>query len=269
MKSRLLVLFLCAAIGWAESRQERGKRVVEECLAALGGDRYLAMQDRVETGRAYSFYRDELSGLSLATIYTRYVTPSGKSLGVRERQSFGTRARREKEQELTAVLFTDGAGYQITFRGARPLPDETLERYLDSAPRNIFYMLRLRLKEPGLTFDYQGSEVLLNQPVDVVDIVDSENRVVTVSFHQSTKFPVRQVFYRRNPKTKERIEEVTEFGRYREVGGGVSWPFTITRTRDGQKIYEMYSETVAINQSLSDSLFTLPSDIKILKKERP
>ena len=30
----------------------------------------------------------------------------------------------------------------------------------------------------------------------------------------------------------------------------------------------MYSETVTINQSLSDSLFILPVDIKVLKKER-
>ena len=30
------------------------------------------MQDRVESGRAYSFYRDQISGLSIATIYTQY-----------------------------------------------------------------------------------------------------------------------------------------------------------------------------------------------------
>ncbi len=32
------------------------------------------MEDRVENGRAYSFYNDRLSGLSIAKIYTRYVT---------------------------------------------------------------------------------------------------------------------------------------------------------------------------------------------------
>jgi hypothetical protein len=82
----------------------------------------------------------------------------------------------------------------------------------------------------------------MNQPVDVVDIVDAENDVVTVYFHQSTKMPVRQSFYRRNPKTRERIEEVTEYGKFRDVGGGVMWPLTVMRTRDGDKIYQMYAD---------------------------
>ena len=71
----------------------QGKKVVADAIAALGGDKFLEMQDRVETGRAYSFYRDKLSGLSIAKIYTRYITvdptKSAHDLGVRERQSFG------------------------------------------------------------------------------------------------------------------------------------------------------------------------------------
>ena len=52
----------------AESMQERGKRVVNECLDALGGERYLSMQNREVAGRVYSFYREKLSGLSVAKI---------------------------------------------------------------------------------------------------------------------------------------------------------------------------------------------------------
>ena len=66
---------------------------MDAALAGLGGKQYLAMRDRVETGRAYSFYRQELSGLSIAKIYTRYLTrpepPVPAFLGIRERQSFG------------------------------------------------------------------------------------------------------------------------------------------------------------------------------------
>ena len=58
----------------AETSLERGQRVDRRAVAALGGESFLQMQDRVETGRAYSFYRENLSGLSLAQIYTRYLT---------------------------------------------------------------------------------------------------------------------------------------------------------------------------------------------------
>jgi hypothetical protein len=258
------ILLLAAAAGWAQTAQETGKRIVMDSLAALGGDRFLAVTDRVESGQAYSFYRDEVSGLSEAVIYTRYLaeaTPNAGPLRLRERQSFT-----ENKKELSAVLFTGDQGYQINYAGARPLSEDVVERYRTTTWRNVFYILRMRLNEPGLVFESRGMDVWMNQPVDVVDIVDASNDVVTVYFHQSTRMPVRQSFYRRNPKTRERIEEVTEYGKFRDVGGGVMWPYTVMRTRDGEKIYQMYADSVTVEKKLSDSLFVLPAGIKILKK---
>jgi len=261
----LVVCCVCAALG--QSKQERGRRIVEEALAALGGERFLAMQDRTESGRAYSFFREELSGLSRAIIYTRYLTRPAKSAAggevhLRERQSFG------KEEDRGAVLFSEGQGYQITFRGARPLPAETVNRFREMTVSNIFYILRQRWDEAGQLFEHRGSEIFDNQPAEAVDIVDTDNRVVTVLFERSSKLPVRQVFNRRDPRTRERIEEVSIYGKYRDVGGGVQWPYTIQRYRAGEKIFEMYSDTVTVNSGLSDNLFLLPADMKILKPLR-
>jgi hypothetical protein len=261
----LLVCAMLSGTARAETNVERGKRVVDEAIAALGGDKFLTMRDRVETGRAYSFFREQLSGLSRATIYTRYLTrpepPVPGFLGQRERQAFG-------KDEDSAVIFTEGKGYEITFRGARPMPQETVDRYGESARHNIFYILRQRLGEPGLVFVSRGAEVWANQPVELVEISDADNRTVTVAFHRSTKLPVRQSYVRRDPKTRERIEEVTVFSKYRDAGGGVMWPFTMERSRDGEKIFEIYSDRVAVNQDLRDDLFLLPSDMKILKPAR-
>ena len=220
------------------------------------------MQDRVETGRAYSFYRQELSGLSLAKIYTRYLTPSGKpgEIAVREREAFG-------KDGASAVLLTESGGWEITFRGARPLDDVRYSNYRDSTLRNIFYILRQRLNEPGLTLYSQGSDFYENRPVEIVDITDAANNTVTVYFDQLNKLPVRQVFKRRNEQFKDFDTEVTIFAKYRDVGGGVKWPYAISRERNGEKIYEMFSDSVEINQDLTDDLFSLPGSIKILPKQ--
>ena len=96
MKFFLLLFSLVAVITpvTAETIQEHGKRTIDEAVAALGGEAFLNMADRIETGRAYSFYREELSGLSIARIYTRYLTrpepPVHDYIGVRERQNWGT-----------------------------------------------------------------------------------------------------------------------------------------------------------------------------------
>lgn len=260
---RGLAVGLCAVAiaSAAESASDRGKRVVMEALKAMGGDAFLHMEDRVETGRAYSFYREELSGLSLAKIYTRYLTPAPGQLGVRERQAFG-------KDQYAAVLFSEMGGWEITFRGARPVTDIRYDQYKDSTLRNIFYILRQRLNEPGMIFYSKGADTYQNFPVEIVDITDADNRTVTVTFSQSTKLPLRQVFRRRNPEDKGWDDEQTVFAKYRDIGGGVMWPFDIRRDRNGEKVYEIYSDSVVINQNLTDDLFTLPANLKLLPKAK-
>jgi hypothetical protein len=265
----LLVGFAVGPATAAETRQDRGKRVVYEALEALGGEAYLHMEDRVEMGRAYSLYRGQISGLSLAKIYTRYLAPAPGQLAVRERDSFGqVDVRASDLKESNAVLFNEDGAWEVTFRGARPLDEKRFDNYKDSTLRNILYILRQRLKEPGLTFYSEGADFWENRPVEIVDITDSQNLTVTVQFDQLTKLPVRQTFRRRNEEYKDFDTEVTIFAKYREAGGGVKWPGTVERKRNGDTIYEMYSDSVQINKNLTDNLFTLPSNLKVLPKAK-
>jgi len=261
----LLCLLACAALtgglrAQGETHQARGKRVVNEALAALGGDAFLHMQDRVETGRAYSFYNSQLTGLSVATVYTRYLVPVSGKLAVRERENFG------KKQDEGFVLLTENGAWEVNYHGATPFEDQRFQNYEMSQLLNIFYILRQRLSEPGPSFYSQGSDTFENQPVEIVDITDAQGRTVTVYFSQFTKLPLRQSFRRRNPTYGDFDTEVTAFAKYRSAGGGVLWPYDIRRERNGDKIYEMYSESVEINQDLGDELFTLPADVKLLPK---
>jgi hypothetical protein len=248
----------------AETPEQRGKRVVDECLDALGGDRFLNMQNRVETGRAYSFYRDSLTGLSIARIYTRYdsgVTDTTHNLAQHERDNYG-------KKEDYGTLLTDKEAWDITFRGARPLPADRFTRYKETTLRDIFYIIRVRLHEPGWIMESKGADVIENRPVEIVDLTDADNLTTTVYFDQITKLPVRQVFFRRDPVTKDRNEEVTHFTKYRDAGDGVQWPFAIERDRNGEKIYEIFSTSVEINdKKASADMFMLPSSIKLLKPE--
>jgi hypothetical protein len=267
-KLSLVVVTAVAAL-WlapvrAETNEQRGKRVVDEALAAVGGARFQAMQDRVESGRAYSFYHENLTGLSQAKIYTRYLVrpepPVVGFLGVRVREAFG-----KKQDDV--ILFTQDSGYELTFRGARPLPDTRVAQFKDSTLRNIFYILRQRMGEPGLVFDSRGRDFYNNRPIEIVDITDDNNQTVTVYFDQLNKLPIRQSFIRRDPLNNDRIEEVTVYAKYRDLGDGVMWPFDVRRERNGEKIFEMFSDRVTINQNLKDDLFTLPANMKILKKQ--
>ncbi len=105
-----------------------------------------------------------------------------------------------------------------------------------------------------------------NRPVEIVDITDAATQTVTVYFSQSDKLPVKQSFKRRNPLFKDFDVEVSIFSKYRDVGGGVKWPLSIRRERNGEKIVEIFSDTVEINTGLTDDLFSLPAGVKMLPK---
>jgi hypothetical protein len=255
----LASFLLCAACVTAQS-VDKGKQAVEDAVAALGGDRFLQMQNRTESGRAYSFYNEELTGLDIATIYTEYLPNQPENgVAIRERQVFG------KKQDYS-VLFLQDQGWDVTFRGARPVPDQSLQRYLNSTRNNILYILRVRYKEPGMEFDYVRRDVMQNAEVVLVDVSDAQGQVVHVVFDKLTKLPIRQTFSYFDSETKLRMDETTEFGNYRQVGDGIQMPFSIRRERNGQKVYEIYANKISVNQPLPPKIFDLPPGVKILHK---
>lgn len=258
----ICLLSVSAGILPAETAAERGKRVMDEALDALGGDKFLAMQDRIEEGRAYSFYRSRLTGLSRAKIYTRYLRSAvNDEIGQRERQVYG-------KDESYYLLFLEDKAYSVTFRGAAPLPEERFRKYATSTRNNILYLMHNRLKEPGLIFESRGADVWQNTPVEVVDITDAKNNVLRVYFHHTSKLPVRETWSVRDPKTKDKDDYATVFTKFRDVGEGVMWPFNILTERNGEKVFEMFSESCVINKGLDDEMFTLSAKTKMLDEEK-
>jgi hypothetical protein len=244
----------------ADTAKARGKQLVDKIIYALGGDAFRNMRTRTETGRAYSFYREQLSGLAVARIYTKYLAPDSSS-GILEmqRQVFGKKLE-------DAVLFTTSEAFDVTYRGAKPLADERVKQFRETTLQDIFYILRQRLTEPGIEFEAAGSDVVENRPAEALDVFDAENRKVRVWVDPTTYLPSKQRFYRWDPTINDRREEVTRYSKYRNVGNGVMWPFDTERERDTEKIFQLFSEKVTVDDQLPESMFELPNGIKILKK---
>lgn len=264
MKARsaaLLPLALAAGLFLsAQSESSRGKQVVDKAVAALGGDRFLHMQTRVARGRIYAFFRDQLSGLDVATIYTEYLADKpAKGIALRERQVLG------KKQDYS-YLFLPDQGWDVTFRGARPIPDENWERYVRTTENDILYILKVRRDEPGLLFDYIGSDVYLSTHVEIVDITDAQARTIRVYFDHNTFLPVHETYQWIDPATKEHNDEAIDYDKYRDAGDGVMWPYSIERQRNGYKSYQMFATKVEVNQPVPPKTFELPPGAKVLKK---
>ena len=259
-----IIIFLALTaglLGTAQDTANKGKDIFDRSLAALGGDKFLNMHYRQASGRIYSFFRDELSGLDVAKIYTEYLDSAPKEgVALRERQLLGKKGD-------YSFLFLPKEAWDITFRGARPMEDEKWERYMRTTQNDILYIMKVRHNEAGMTFDYVGNNVYLSRHVEIIDITDAQNQTVRVYFDHNTLYPIRQSFSWLDPVTKYRNDEETDFDKYRDIGGGVMWPFTIERSRNGYKSFQMFAANVEANGTVPPKIFDLPAGAKVLQKK--
>jgi hypothetical protein len=260
MTRRTLLFATAPAFVRAQTIQEKGRKLIADAQQALGGDKFMGMRDRVESGRAYSYYRERLSGLDVARLETMY---SDLATGIkqRERHIFG------KKQDYSVVFSGEGKGWDVSFRGAKPMEEEVVRNWEEGVLRNPMYILRCRTNEKDIIFERRSQEVFENQPVEIVDITDSENREVSIYIHSSTKLPVRGYFKRQNMKDKGWDEQDTRYSKYR-MTEGVMWPWAITRSRNGERNFELYSDEVLINSGLPTSNFEIGPGAKMVPTKK-
>ena len=244
----------------AETRQEKAERLVREAFEAIGGQAFLDVRTQVRAGRAYSFYNRQVRGQARITIYDRFedMRPDAGEewLPMRRREVY-------TEKGDYYALFLNGQGYEVTYRGAVPQPEDYMRRYRLAARRDIFYFMRYRMNEPGLYYYYKGTEIIDNVPCDALDIVDAEGEAITLYLRQSDGLPVQQQYLRRDPKTRIPYEEKSVFGRYKPLGGTLL-PWIVRRERDGDRVFELYAQSYQINQPLSKSVFEIPESVPLL-----
>lgn len=244
----------------AETRQEKGARLVREAFDAIGGQNFLDIRTQVRSGRAYSFYNRQVRGQAPITIYDKFEDippdPAPDWLPISRREVYSRKGD-------YYALFLNGHGYEVTYRGAVPQPEDYMARYRLATRRDIFYFMRYRMDEPGLYFYYLGTEIVDNVPSEAVDIVDDQGEAITLYIRKSDGLPLQQTYLRRDPKTRIPYEEKSVYGRYRAVGETLL-PWIIRRERDGERVFELYAHSYEANVPLAASIFSLPNDLPLL-----
>jgi hypothetical protein len=223
---------------------ERGRKIIDQAIQALGGPVYLTLRDYKTEGRAFSFDRwEEINGLSPIVNYER--------LPDKFRQVIG------KKRDVIYVLNGD-QGWDSNFRGVALMATAEVERIKLSRSLSFDVVLRFRLKEAGISVLALGTDFVEGRPVDIVEVADNENRVVRMGFDQQTHLPVRREWERTLPN-RQREQWVETLGKYHAAKNSpVQFPFYIRREKNGIKVYEGFVTEVEVNSRHSDSLFQRP-----------
>ncbi len=222
----------------------KARELLDQTVAALGGDAFRNVKTSRLEGRVYGFRRGDLSGLAQVVQYIRYPD--------RSREEYG-----ENKEEIQ--ISNGDKGWMIDINGVHPVPEEEMKSRRESASMRAFYILRYRLGEAGSLVEHAGREIWENREVDLVRFVDGENRVLTFWLDTSTRLPARTQWVHRDPKTRERIEEIETFGNY-FTRNGIVTPRRIVRLRNGTRVFEAIIREAYYNLPHPDSLFQPPPE---------
>jgi hypothetical protein len=226
----------------AQTNQQKARSLVDQMIQALGGKAYLTVQDYYAEGRSGSFHNESLQG---TTLFYRFWKWPDKD-----------RIELTKQRDIVQLYVGDQA-YEITYKGVRPLSPEKEEKVRQAITRRYYSLenvLRNWLKEPGVLLLDEGPSVSEGHLAEKLTIINSKNESVTILVDPATHLPLEKRFSTRDPRYRERDEEVLIYGDWKEFQG-INTPRMTVINRNGETISQQIILNITYNIHPSDALF--------------
>jgi hypothetical protein len=226
----------------AQTNQQKARALVDQKIQALGGQAYLTVQDYYAEGRSGSYHNESLQGTSL--FYRFWKWPDKDRIEL------------TKQRDIVQLYVGDQA-YEITYRGVRPIDIHKEEKAGQAIVRRYYSLenvLRTWLKEPGILLLDEGPSVSEGHMAEKLTIINSKNESVTILVDPATHLPLEKRFSTRDPRYRERDEEVLVYGDWKVIQG-INTPRMTLIKRNGESISQQIILNITYNIHPADSLF--------------
>jgi outer membrane lipoprotein-sorting protein len=233
----------------AAAMVDRAERTFNAVIEALGGEKFLGVQDITRRGRLYSFSRGELSSPGERFLdYVKFSDKERLELGDKERLELGKKGK-------IVYLYNEEEGWELDKQGIRDMSPEAIEDFLENNRRDFEYLMRFQARGEKVNIYYLGREFVDNRRTHILELVDERGESTKLIVDANTNLPMQLRYRERHPVTGDWIDVVEYFGKYVNVGG-VETPMQFTRERAGNRSLEAYFSDVQYNTGISDELFT-------------
>ncbi len=277
MRSFIIALLLGATV-WAQATapppqnppaaldegQAKARALLDQMIAALGGQGYLNYHDSEQEGRGYGFTE--------AQAYGGGVGQGGHGIGVTFHQMWKWP---DKERfELTATyfgynpipfskqtskatvveIFNGDQGYEVTPNSTAFQEREDQTLYRRRRDHSLERVLRDWLKRPDVALFYDGPALAEQKSTERVTIAVGQDEV-TIFIDVFTHLPVKKSYSFRNPTYHDKDTEAEIWGNYRTIQG-IATPFNYSRTLNGKTVEERFLNRASYNLGLPDAMFS-------------
>jgi len=155
---------------------------------------------------------------------------------------------------VIVALYNGDRGWTLDRSGVTELPITSISEFQEQVKRNIDNVLRVRLKEPGWTYRFGGSDTADLKEVDWVELTDTEERTFRLAVDHNTRLLVRSVVTTVNEETHERDDDVTIYTNY-QLKDSVWTPMQVTRDHNGRRAAQFFYDSCRYNPGFPSDFF--------------
>ncbi len=228
----------------------RGRQLLDEMTAALGGQAWLTVDTERLEGRSSTFYKG-LPNPYQASFeeYFRFA-PFGERVVIVSKQGvFIPTTKRD-----VAEVWTPENGYEVTYHGRKELPRVDVEDFERRRVHTVETVVRDWLKRPGTLVTYEGTDMDERRMVDKVSILTTDNDAVTLGLDTTTHLPRSRSFQWRDPVYKDLDTDLERYDNWQRQDG-IMTALTITRYHNGDMASQRFLTKVQYHVPLSADLF--------------
>lgn len=239
-----------------QENANKARQIIEQGIAALGGQNYLTIRDLEQQGRTYGFHSGRATGAG-GPFWSFSEFPDKE------------RVELTKERDI-AEVFVGDKGWEITYKGPHPVEKKDLEDYLRRKHFALDIVLRNWVHDPGVILLFDGNAIAAQHPALRVTLINAQNESVSLFFDVDTHLPVKKSFEWRDPVDRQKNLEEEVYDNYKPVSG-VMAPYSVTRFFNGDMSNQRFLNSVTINQGLDPAMFDPksgydPNKVKPAKK---
>lgn len=246
-----------------QDQLQRGRQLLDQMVAALGGDAWLNRKDMQFHGRIASFFQGRPNGMVIEFDAWHRFPDATHTEAVRVGFLTDKSMILPGKKIDVVQIWTGGKGYEVTYKGKTELPKDQVQDYYRRQAHSIEDVVHHWLKAPGVMVLYDGTSMVERRMADQVTILSANNDAVTIDLDATTHLPLRRTFEWRNPIYKDHDQDVEEYADYHTVQG-LPTAYNITRYHNGDMASQRFLTRVQYNTGLPPELF---DQNKLLKKK--
>ncbi|MBB5063401.1 hypothetical protein [Granulicella mallensis] len=230
--------------------ENRGRKLLDQMVTALGGDAWLNRVDWITYGKGATFYKGQANPyVSEFEEYTRAQPFGDRVVIVSKMGVFIPTSKRD-----IAEVWTLDNGYEITFRGKKELPKDDVEDFQRRRRHKLEVVVKDWLHQPDVLVTYEGTSMVGRRLADKVSVLTASNDAVTIDMDESTHLPLSRTFEWRNATYRDHDVDEEQYDGYQPVQG-IMTPLIITRLHNGDMVTQRFLTKVVYNSKLSADLF--------------